>query len=276
MVSFWSKFRYNIHRYYNIFFREGEQFDVLKLRHRSNGSVNNWSEAAKWMLTAGAIVAAAFFLGSWIENRTDRMMLEHDAAVIAAVEKSAPETVDAAIAALNAKAQDAAAIARGKALLLEKGYRTDGQNVQARLMITVFMVVVMGLRGVSMALRMRRVYRGVKSMSGERKRFKAQMATVESQDCEMPEDPKVCQVLTELSEQMRLPVSTVLTMAQTLLERKISAEKYEIFCRKLQNGLTKINRYTEAALQLAAEDEAEDGPRTNSVPADAEAPKRSS
>lgn len=249
---------------------------MLKMRQNADGSVNNWADTAKWMLTAGAIVAAAFFLGSWIENRTERMMLEHDAAVIAAVEKSAPAAMDEAVEALTSQVQDTEAIARGKALLLAQGYHADGQNVRARLLITVFMVVVMGVRGVSMALRMRRVYRGVKSMSGERKRAKEQMALAEPQDCNMPEDPMVCDVLTELSEQMKLPVSTVLNMAQTLLERKISAEKYETFCKKLQNGLTRINRYTEAALRLAAEEETEYEARTNSAPAAGEAPKQSS
>ena len=47
----------------------------------------------RWLIFALLVVAAAFFLGSWVESRLDNSIRRHDALVAAAVEQAAPEAL---------------------------------------------------------------------------------------------------------------------------------------------------------------------------------------
>ncbi|MFR6344806.1 MAG: hypothetical protein ACLUO4_08375, partial [Christensenellales bacterium] len=110
-----------------------------------------------WCLVALLLVTAAFFLGSWVENRIDKALRQHDALVAAAVQQAAPDALSPVLSALQAN--DPALQAQGEALLAEQGYVSPEQHTGVRTIFTVFMLVVMLLRGAQLVFGTRRMCR---------------------------------------------------------------------------------------------------------------------
>lgn len=196
-----------------------------------------------WCLVALLLVTAAFFLGSWVENRIDKALRQHDALIAAAVQQAAPDALSPVLSALQAN--DPALQAQGEALLAEQGYVSPEQHTGVRTIFTVFMLVVMLLRGAKLVFGTRRMFRRARGAS---RKASQQLLSVLRPAEQEPEQIPLRQALSELSELISQPLQSARTLNEIVLEKGVDAQKYTEFCTKLK---TQLNRFEILLLQLS-------------------------
>lgn len=196
-----------------------------------------------WCLVALLLVTAAFFLGSWVENRIDKALRQHDALVAAAVQQAAPDVLSPVLSALQAN--DPALQAQGEALLAEQGYVSPEQHTGVRTIFTVFMLVVMLLRGAKLVFGTRRMFRRARGAS---QKASQQLSSVLRPAEQEPEQIPLRQALSELSELISQPLQSARTLNEIVLEKGVDAQKYTEFCTKLK---TQLNQFEILLLQLS-------------------------
>ena len=196
-----------------------------------------------WCLVALLLVTAAFFLGSWVENRIEKALRQHDALVAAAVQQTAPDVLSPVLSALQAN--DPALQTQGEALLAEQGYVSPEHHTGVRTVFTVFMLVVMLLRGAKLVFGTRRMFRRARGAS---QKASQQLSSVLRPAEQEPEQIPLRQALSELSELISQPLQSARKLNEIVLEKGVDAQKYTEFCTKLK---TQLNRFEILLLQLS-------------------------
>ena len=196
-----------------------------------------------WCLVALLLVTAAFFLGSWVENRIEKALRQHDALVAAAVQQTAPDVLSPVLSALQAN--DPALQTQGEALLAEQGYVSPEQHTGVRTVFTVFMLVVMLLRGAKLVFGTRRMFQRARGAS---QKASQQLSSVLRPAEQEPEQIPLRQALSELSELISQPLQSARTLNEIVLGKGVDAQKYTEFCTKLK---TQLNRFEILLLQLS-------------------------
>lgn len=191
----------------------------------------------RWLIFALLVVAAAFFLGSWVESRLDDSIRRHDALVAAAVEQAAPEALPSVIASLQSDDDNAAA--QGEALLSTLGYTPQEQHTGARGLFTAFMLFVMLLRGAKLVYGTRRM---VKNVRGVSRTASTQLLSLVSNE-PTAENIPIRQAVQELSELVEQPLQSARTLTEIVLQKNLDEEKYKQFCRKLKTQLDKTQDF---------------------------------
>ncbi len=187
----------------------------------------------RWFIFALLVVAAAFFLGSWVESRLESSIRRHDALLAAAVEQAAPEALPSVLSALCANDDDAAA--RGESLLSSYGYTPQEQHTGARGLFTAFMLLVMLLRGARLVYGTRRM---VKNVRGASRTASSQILSLVRNEPSADSIP-VRQAVQELSEIIGQPLQSARTLSEIILQKNLDEEKYKQFCKKLKTQLDK-------------------------------------
>ena len=179
-----------------------------------------------WLVGALLLIAATFFLGSWVEGRIDRITYEHDANMVATVEGVAPDAVEDVIQGLKASYTDEK-IARGKEILQANGYEGSEDRVGVRTIFTVFMLIVILLRSLRFTQTIKKLFTRKKDRHSE-----------------MPEKMEkiaVREVMGDMVHTVKDPIDQANLMAESLLDREIDKGQYEKFREKLIKYVNIVN-----------------------------------
>lgn len=187
----------------------------------------------RWLIFALLVVAAAFFLGSWVESRLDASIRRHDALVAAAVEQAVPDALPSVLSMLQSN--EDSAVAHGEALLSAYGYTPPQQHTGARGLFTAFMLLVMLLRGAKLVYGTRRM---VKNVRGASRTVSTQLLSLVRNE-PVEDSIPIRQAVQELSELVGQPLQSARTLSEIILQKNLDEQKYKQFCRRLKAQLDK-------------------------------------
>ncbi len=185
----------------------------------------------RWALAASVMILSAFFISSWVESRVEERTLEHDALLVLLLEQYSPESVQAALTQLSGVI-DTGQVEKGRQILDAYGYKGDPEQVAVRTIFTVFMVIMMVLRGFLWSFNIRKLFTRAKRFMLRRRQREAGATE---------HDVELASALSDLSEQLDVPLKRLELITDAALSQNIDAEKYKRLLDKLLPQLEKLN-----------------------------------
>jgi hypothetical protein len=166
-----------------------------------------------------------------VESRVEERTLEHDALLVLLLEQYSPESVQAALTQLSG-VNDTGQVEKGRQILDTYGYKGDPEQVAVRTIFTVFMVIMMVLRGFLWSFNIRKLFTRAKRFMLRRRQREAGATE---------HDVELASALSDLSEQLDVPLKRLELITDAALSQNIDAEKYKRLLDKLLPQLEKLN-----------------------------------
>ena len=198
----------------------------------------------RWAIAASVMILAAFFISSWVETRVEERTLEHDALLISLLEQYSPESVQDAVTQLS-DGIEAERVDDGRRILNAYGYKGDPEQVAVRTIFTIFMVIMMILRGFLWSFNIRKLF----------KRSKQFMLRRRQREAGAPQhDVELTTALSDLSEQLDMPLERLELLTDSALPQRINADQYKHLLDKLLPQIAKLNTIADTLITVSAAD----------------------